>query len=49
MGGVFTASGGKEDIDMPMTGIREIPFRTLWRPGVAARIAYGRRRDARGL
>jgi len=26
--------------DMPVTTIREMPFHELWRPGVAARVAY---------
>jgi glycine/D-amino acid oxidase-like deaminating enzyme len=35
--------------DMPITGIREIPLHALWRPGVAARMFYGRIRDWLGL
>lgn len=36
-------------IDMPVTTIREMPFHALWRSGVAARVVYGRIRDALGL
>jgi glycine/D-amino acid oxidase-like deaminating enzyme len=36
-------------IDMPLTGIREIPFHGMWRPAVSARMAYGRLRDWLGL
>jgi glycine/D-amino acid oxidase-like deaminating enzyme len=36
-------------IDMPITTIKEMPFHALWRSGVAARVAYGRIRDALGL
>jgi glycine/D-amino acid oxidase-like deaminating enzyme len=37
------------EIDMPVTTIREMPFHALWRSGVAARVAYGRIKDALGL
>jgi glycine/D-amino acid oxidase-like deaminating enzyme len=36
-------------IDMPITGIREIPFHGLWRAGVALRVLDGRIRDRLGL
>ena len=32
-------------IDMPITGLREIPFHGLWKSAVAARVLYGRIRD----
>ena len=32
-------------IDMPVTGLKEIPFHTLWRTAVSARVLYGRIRD----
>jgi len=41
--------GNTAAIDMPITGIRSIPFHALWRPGVAARMFYGRVRDWLGL
>ena len=41
--------GRTADIAMPITTIREMPFHALWRSGVAARVAYGRIRDALGL
>ena len=38
--------GGKAaEIDMPITDLKTIPFQSLWRTGVAARITYGRIRD----
>jgi glycine/D-amino acid oxidase-like deaminating enzyme len=37
------------DIDMPITGLRPIPFHALWRSAVAGRVAYGRIRDWLGL
>jgi glycine/D-amino acid oxidase-like deaminating enzyme len=37
------------DIDMPITGLRPIPFHGLWRSAVAGRVAYGRIRDWLGL
>jgi glycine/D-amino acid oxidase-like deaminating enzyme len=38
--------GGRQDeIDMPITDLKPVPFHALWRTGVAARIAYGRIRD----
>jgi glycine/D-amino acid oxidase-like deaminating enzyme len=37
------------EIDMPITTIKEMPFHALWRSGVAARVAYGRIKDALGL
>jgi glycine/D-amino acid oxidase-like deaminating enzyme len=42
--------GGKTaEIAMPITSIKEIPFHSLWRTGVAARVAYGQIRDMLGL
>lgn len=38
--------GGKSaDMNMPITDLKSIPFQSLWRVGVAARITYGRIRD----
>jgi glycine/D-amino acid oxidase-like deaminating enzyme len=37
------------DLDMPVTALRTIPLHTLWRSAAAARIVYGRFRDALGL
>lgn len=37
------------DLSMPITDLRPIPFHSLWRTGVAARIAYGRIRDLLNL
>ena len=37
--------GTAADIDMPITDLKTIPFQSLWRAGVAARITYGRIRD----
>jgi len=37
------------ELDMPVTNLKPIPFHGLWRGAVAARIAYGRIRDALGL
>jgi glycine/D-amino acid oxidase-like deaminating enzyme len=37
------------ELDMPVTGIREIPFHGLWKQAATARILYGRMRDALGL
>ena len=43
-------TGGRAaEIDMPITTIKEMPFHSLWRSGVAARVAYGRIRDMLGL
>ncbi len=33
------------DIDMPVTGLKEIPFHALWKTAVSARVLYGRIRD----
>ncbi|MDR3538034.1 MAG: FAD-binding oxidoreductase [Acetobacteraceae bacterium] len=42
--------GGKAaEIDMPITGIKEIPFHGLWKSAVAARVTYGRMRDWLGV
>jgi glycine/D-amino acid oxidase-like deaminating enzyme len=40
-----TLGGGAAQIDMPITGLREIPFHGLWKSAVAARVLYGRIRD----
>jgi glycine/D-amino acid oxidase-like deaminating enzyme len=37
--------GQAAEIDMPITGLKEIPFHAVWKTAVAARIAYGRIRD----
>ncbi len=37
--------GQRAAIDMPVTGIKEMPFHALWRSGVTARVAYGRIKD----
>jgi hypothetical protein len=38
--------GGKSaEMNMPVTQLKGIPFHSLWRLGVAARISYGRVRD----
>jgi glycine/D-amino acid oxidase-like deaminating enzyme len=37
------------DLDMPVTDLRAIPFHGIWRTAAAARIAYGRVRDALNL
>ena len=34
------------DLDMPVSPLRPIPFHRFWRVGAAARIAYGRARNA---
>ncbi|WP_431285664.1 NAD(P)/FAD-dependent oxidoreductase [Humitalea sp. 24SJ18S-53] len=36
-------------LDMPVTALKTIPFHGLWRTAAAARITYGRIRDALGL
>lgn len=41
--------GRAAELDMPITGIREMPFHGLWKTGVAARVAYGRIRDWLGV
>jgi glycine/D-amino acid oxidase-like deaminating enzyme len=41
--------GHQAEIDMPITGIREMPFHGFWKLGVNFRIAYGRIRDSLGL
>jgi glycine/D-amino acid oxidase-like deaminating enzyme len=38
-----------ETLALPVTGVPQIPFHSLWRVGVTARIAYGRLRDRLGL
>ena len=37
------------DLDMPVTDLKTIPFHSLWRTAVSARMAYGRIRDSLGL
>jgi glycine/D-amino acid oxidase-like deaminating enzyme len=39
----------KNEIDMPITDLRAIPFHALWRNAARARIAYGRIKDYLGL
>ena len=39
----------QDELAMPITDMRTIPFYGLWRSAVAARIAYGRIRDRLGL
>jgi len=41
--------GPSARIDMPVTGIKTIPFHGLWKQAVQARVAYGRIRDLLGL
>jgi glycine/D-amino acid oxidase-like deaminating enzyme len=41
--------GRRAQFDMPVTGIKEIPWHGLWKQAVQARVAYGRVRDALGL
>ncbi len=41
--------GAKAAFNMPVTGIRTIPFHALWKQGVQARVAYGRIRDWLGI
>ena len=41
-----TLGGAEAEIDMPITGMKPIPFHGLWKSAVAARIAYGRIRDS---
>ena len=38
-----------DQLSMPITGLREIPFHGLWRTAFSARVAYGRIRDSLGL
>ena len=38
-----------EAFSMPVTAAEAIPFHSLWRTGVAARVTYGRIRDSLGL
>lgn len=37
------------ELNMPVTGIREIPLHAFWKVGASLRIAYGQLRDALGL
>jgi glycine/D-amino acid oxidase-like deaminating enzyme len=42
--------GAKDgELNMPVTALREIPFHSLWKTAAAARITYGRIRDALGI
>lgn len=41
--------GRAEELDMPVTTLRAIPFHALWRSAVAARVMHGRIRDWLGL
>jgi len=38
-----------DEIDMPVTTLKQIPFHGLWRSAVSARVVYGRIRDYLGL
>ncbi len=40
-----TLGGAEAEIDMPITGLKEIPFHALWKSAVSARVLYGRIRD----
>ncbi len=40
-----TLGGAAAAIDMPITTMKTIPFHSLWKSGVAARLLYGRIRD----
>lgn len=44
-----TNGGDAARIDMPITGIKEIPFHGLWRVAVTTRVMYGRVRDYLGF
>ena len=39
----------QDELAMPITGVRTIPFHGLWRTAVAAQVAYGRIRDRLGV
>ena len=39
----------REQLNMPLTDMREIPFHAFWKVGASLRITYGRIRDALGL
>ena len=39
----------KEELDMPLTDLKPIPFHGLWRTAVSGRMAYGRIRESLGL
>jgi hypothetical protein len=39
----------QDQLSMPITGLRPIPFHGLWKSAVSARIVYGRLRDRLGL
>lgn len=43
------AEGPTARFDMPVTGIKAIPFHGLWKQAVLARVTYGRIKDALGL
>ena len=38
-----------DELDMPVTGLKPIPFQRLWRTAVAGRMVYGRVRESLGL
>ena len=38
-----------DDLDMPVTDLRPIPFHGLWRTAVSGRMVYGRIRESLGL
>ncbi|MGE0419654.1 MAG: NAD(P)/FAD-dependent oxidoreductase [Acetobacteraceae bacterium] len=44
-----TVGGATAEFNMPVTGIRTIPFHFLWKQAVQTRVAYGRIRDWLGL
>jgi glycine/D-amino acid oxidase-like deaminating enzyme len=52
MGGIIARRIGgeaEETLDMPITGIKPIPFHRLWPLAVQGRLAWGRMRDRMGL
>lgn len=52
MGGIMArriAGEAEETLDMPITGIKPIPFHELWPLAVQGRLAWGRLRDRMGL
>jgi hypothetical protein len=38
-----------QELNMPVTDVKPIPFHGLWKQAAAARIVYGRIRDRLGL
>ena len=49
MGAAMATKIMGEEIALPVTAIREIPFHGLWKSAVQARVLYGRIRDALGV